>query len=64
MKTYYGRKVEGKHLVDLTGNYCHNCGIGVYCETSQNDDANGVLHCDECGDEQKRWQNYSERRNA
>jgi len=40
--------------VDMTGKKHEGCG-GKFQETSQHDDADGVLHCTKCGKETKRW---------
>jgi transcription elongation factor Elf1 len=41
--------------VDMKGKTCVKCKKGKYNETSIQDDMHGVLHCDKCGHETKRW---------
>ncbi len=43
------RSIEENKKTDRTGMKCEKCGKGTYQETSQFDDADGVLHCTECG---------------
>ncbi|HUS49764.1 MAG TPA: hypothetical protein VMZ91_06340 [Candidatus Paceibacterota bacterium] len=42
-------------VTDMTGKKCQSCGKGKYKETSMHDDMDGVLHCDKCGAEIKRY---------
>jgi len=44
-----------KKLFDMNGKKCLSCKKGIYKETSLHDDLQGVLHCDKCGYETKRW---------
>lgn len=41
--------------VDQTNKTCTKCKKGKYIETSLQDDWHGVLHCNKCGHEVKRW---------
>jgi ribosomal protein L37AE/L43A len=43
------RSLEESEEKDRTGMKCEKCHKGTYQETSQFDDADGVLHCTECG---------------
>lgn len=43
--------------IDMTGKKCRKCGKGKYKETTFFDDMDGVLHCDKCNHEIKRWKN-------
>ena len=40
---------------DMTGEPCEKCKKGKYVETRQTDDQDGILHCDKCDHEVKRW---------
>ena len=40
---------------DMSGVKCTNCKKGIYKETNQLDDLNGVLHCDKCNHEIQRY---------
>jgi uncharacterized Zn finger protein (UPF0148 family) len=40
---------------DMYNKPCQKCGKGKYVETSINDDWDGVLHCNLCGHETKRY---------
>jgi transcription elongation factor Elf1 len=42
--------------VDMTRTVCTSCGEGTYRETLFFDDMDGVLHCEICNHETKRWQ--------
>ena len=42
-------------MTDRTGKSCFSCHKGVYKETTIRDDWDGVLHCDKCGAQVKRW---------
>lgn len=41
--------------IDMTGEICLECKSGVYNETYQMDDIDGVLHCTACGHQVNRW---------
>ena len=43
------------HQLDLTGTPCLECKDGYYKETGIQDDMQGVLHCDECRHEVRRY---------
>ena len=45
---------ERRTMKDRTGDECDFCQ-GFYEETSVNDDSNGLLHCNGCGDEIERY---------
>ena len=44
-----------KKKEDLLGTYCLECNEGMYYETSNMDDINGTLHCEQCSHEVKRY---------
>ncbi len=43
-------------LTDHLRKTCQECGIGQYREASIMDDMDGVLHCDHCNHEIRRWE--------
>ena len=42
-------------MKDLFNTKCKECKGGKYVETSMQDDWRGVLHCNKCNDEVKRY---------
>jgi hypothetical protein len=39
---------------DMEGKECTGCSKGIYTETSINDDKDGILHCNHCGERMTR----------
>ena len=44
---------------DMTGLPCEQCTDGSYEETSIHDDHDGLLHCNKCNHETRRWKNIN-----
>lgn len=42
-------------MKDLFNKLCFICKIGVFIETSINDDRDGTLHCSNCNHETRRY---------
>ena len=42
-------------MIDRTNTECTECETGIYKETRQFDDMDGVIHCVECDHEISRW---------
>lgn len=49
-----------RDVKDMMGKKCESCKKGKYKETSFHDDMDGVLHCDKCGIETKRYKSVKE----
>lgn len=45
--------------IDMLNSECKECDDGFYMETSINDDIRGVLHCNHCNEETRRWKEIS-----
>ena len=48
-------KEDKKEMIDMTYKKCEKCKKGKYVETNLLDDRDGVLHCNKCRHEVKRW---------
>ena len=51
----YVYNVIMRDMKDLFNTKCKECKGGKYVETSMQDDWRGVLHCNNCNDEVKRY---------
>ena len=49
------KPLKTKIMKDLFNTKCKECKGGKYVETSMQDDWRGVLHCNNCNDEVKRY---------